>query len=173
MKKIALVASVAAAMCVAPVAQADRPADAGSKSKRCTAVKKAFVLGGHQSAATDDAITVIDVTSRNRHARRYLGTATTYDLASAIGKDGSVVAPTFVGVTDRVDDPATTDVNEDDGNTTVGMEDVLATDKVKVKGYITVAKKGGKKKVCPGADSAVVVKSIRIVRPEPETAPAA
>lgn len=162
MKKIALVASVAAAMCVAPVAQADRPADAGSKSKRCNAVKKAFVLSGNQSAATDDAITVIDVKSRNRHARKYLGTSTTYDLANAKDKDGNVVAPTFVGVTDGPDE-----------GTDVDMDDVLATDKVKVKGYITVAKKGGKKKVCPGSESAVVVKSVRISRPSPEPAPVA
>ena len=163
MKKISLVAALVAALAAAP-AQADRPSDLpapGSKSKRCAAVKKAFVLKGTQTAATDDANTVIDVKSRNRHARKYLGTSTTYDLANAKNKDGEVVAPTFVGVTDGADE-----------DTTVDMDDVLPTDKVSVKGYITVAKKGGKKKVCPGSESAVVVKSVRIVRDAPEAPPA-
>jgi hypothetical protein len=159
MKKIAL-AVMAAAMCVAPVAaQADKPAKKPSKSKRCTAVKKAFVLSGSPSA---DGSSVITVKSRNSHARKYLGTGTTYYLANAKDKDGNVVAPKFVGVVDGPDD-----------GTDVGMGDVLATDKVKVKGTVSVSKKGGKKKACPGEASAVVVKWVRIVRAAPEPAPAA
>jgi hypothetical protein len=153
LKKIALVATLVASLCAAP-ALADKPAEKPSKSKRCAAVKKAFVLGGNPSA---DGSSVINVKSRNRHARRYLGTATTYDLANAKDKDGNTVAPKFVGVVDGPDE-----------GTDVGMSDVLTTDKVKVKGYITVGKQGGKKKVCPGADSAVIVKSVRISRPAPE-----
>ena len=112
------------------------------------------MLSGAQTAATDDANT--------RHRPSRAATATpadtsarrpTYDLANAKDKDGNVVAPTFVGVTDKVDDPA-----HDRGQRGRRQHDRAAwrtsspTDKVNVRATSPSARRAARRRLRAGAD---------------------
>jgi hypothetical protein len=149
-KKIVVCAAVAASLVAMPVLTADaKPGKSGKsakaqKSKRCKKPRRlGFVVRG-SLASFDSTSVTLDVARANRHARRYLeSNAATFATADARVR--------FVGVTDT-------------GTDGVGFEDVASSDRVRVLGKLLVPKRR-----CEG-DTSLVVKKIKVVRPEPEGA---
>ena len=156
MKKTAITAALATALCVAPAAgaQADpgkghgKPRGKERSAKRCERPHRVgFVVRG-TLAAHDAATATLDVRRANRHARRYLEShPATFSLAG--------VKVVLKGITDA----------NSDG--TVDLDDVSSTDKVRAIGRIAVPRRR-----CEGEVS-VVIRKIKVVREASDEEPAA
>jgi hypothetical protein len=138
--------------------KAERHALSQGKSKRCGKSKRVgFQLRGTLAPIAEDGSLVgadgaitLNVVKANRHARRWLeDNEATFQTAG--------VRLAFVGVTDA---------NAPAG---IGLEDALATDRVKVQGKLALPKRG-----CESGETALTtepnpaLKRIKVVRPEPE-----
>jgi hypothetical protein len=133
----------------------ERHALSHGKSKRCNKAKRVgFQLRGTLAPIAEDGSLVgadgaitLNVVRANRHARRWLeSNEPTFQTAG--------VRLAFVGVTDA---------NEPAG---IGLEDALATDRVKVQGKLALPKRGCETALTTEPNPAL--KRIKVVRPEPE-----
>lgn len=148
MKKIIVCAVVAVSLVAMPVLSAEaKPGKGGKsakaqKSKRCKKPRRlGFVVRGSLASFDAESVT-LTVAKANRHARRYLeSNPATFSTADAKVR--------FVGVTDT-------------GTDGVGVEDVVATDVVRIRGKLVVPKRG-----CSG-DTTLVVRKVKVIRPDVE-----
>jgi hypothetical protein len=134
-KRVLIATFAAAALLVAPVAGVDAKPDGGGKSKKCDKPKRVGfkvngTFGGFVGTGLSGDLTVA-VEHANRHARDWLGGATsaTFNLAA----DPEGVKIKFIGVTDN---PRVT------GAGTIGLEDPLMDDRVKLKAKLDQLKHG-------------------------------
>jgi hypothetical protein len=136
-KRVFIAILAAAALLVAPVAGTDAKQDGDSgatKSKKCKPRLLGFKVNGTFGRFDVTGLSgdlTVAVEHANRHARDWLGGATsaTFNLAA----DPEGVKIKFIGVTDN---PVLT------GAGTIGFEDAVTTDRVKVKAKLEELKHG-------------------------------
>ena len=142
-KRVLFTTLLAAALLVAPVAGTDAKPDGDrgpTKSKKCEKPNRVgFKINGTFGGYLDPELTVA-VEHANKHARRWL------DLNSPSFDTSDAPKIKFIGVTDT-------------GDGTVGFEDAVETDRVKLKAKLVRPKRG-----CEG-DIELRVKKITVKRP--------
>ena len=151
MKRIIILALAGLATLALPLAAGAKPPSAdgqkpagkhGAKSKRCAKPKRVGFVAAGPLVAVDQSSLTVGVERGNRHARRWLE-----DNDAVFDVDGLTVG--FAGVVDG------------DASGTVDLADVLAGDRVRVVGKLSLPKRG-----CDG-EATLSLRKVKVSREAP------